>query len=151
MKHANGQSAKDIDQGDDDTGDGIPAHEFVGTVHGTVVFGFARDQLPPGLGLLFVDDAGIQIGIDAHLFTRHRIQGETGGDLGDAAGTFGDDHEVDENEDQKDDDADHIVAADHKTAEGLDDLAGRQDSLVAVEQDDAGGCNVQRQPEQRGQ
>ena len=147
MKNADGQSAKDVDQGDDDTGDGIPAHEFVGAVHGTVVFGFARDQLPSGLGLLFVDDAGIQIGIDAHLFTRHRIQGEAGGDLGDAAGTFGDHHEVDENEDQKDDDADHVVAADHKPAEGLDDLAGRQDSLVAVEQDDAGGRNVKRQPE----
>ena len=85
------------------------------------------------------------------LFSGHGIQRKAGGHLSDATDTFGDDHEIDHDQYDKHNEADHVVAADHKTAEGLDDLAGRQDSLVAVEQDDAGGCNIQRQPEQCGQ
>ena len=75
-------------------------------------------------GLVLGDQAGVQVGVDAHLLARHGVQGEAGGHLGHAPGAVGDDDELDDHQDQEDDDADHVVAADHEVAEGVDDLAG---------------------------
>ena len=61
-----------------------------------------------------------------------------------------DDDVLDHDQNQKDDDADCIVPADHKLAECSDHVAGGLHSLTAVEQNQPRGCDVQRKPEQRG-
>ncbi len=65
-----------------------------------------------------------EIGVDRHLLARHGVQVEAGGDFGDAAGAFRDDHEVHDHQDDEHDDADDEIAAHHEIAEGLDDVAG---------------------------
>ena len=102
------------------------------------------------LGLLVVDDAGGQIGVDRHLLAGQGVQGEAGGHLGDAARALGDDREVDHQQDEEDDRADDQAAADGELAEGLDDVAGRGGAAAAGQQDQTGGGHVEAQPEQGG-
>jgi hypothetical protein len=102
------------------------------------------------LGLLLVDQAGVQVGVDRHLLAGQRVQREAGRHLRDALRALGDHHEVDDHQDDEHHQADDEVAADHHVAEGLDHMAGRMRALVAVQQHHAGGGHVQRQPHQRG-
>jgi hypothetical protein len=76
------------------------------------------------LAVGFVDQAGVQVGVDRHLLAGHRIEGEARADFGDALGALGDHDEVDHHQDREDDQADGEVAADQEVAEGLDHLAG---------------------------
>ena len=85
-----------------------------------------------GCGGEFVDDAGVEFGVDGHLFTWHRVQGESCGDLGDAACALGDDDEIDDDENDENDGADDVVALDEHMAEGFDDISGE-----AVQQDES--------------
>ena len=66
-------------------------------------------------------------------------------DFGDALRALGDDDELHDGDDQEDHEADDEVAADDELAEGLDDVAG-----IAVQQDQPGRADAERQPEQRG-
>ena len=95
-------------------------------------------------GLVVGDQAGVEVGVDRHLLAGHGVEGEAGGDLGDAPGALGDDHELDDHEDQEDDEADDDVAAD-------DELPNASMTLPAspCEQDQPRGRDVERQPEQR--
>ena len=72
----------------------------------------------------------VEVGVDCHLFPRHRVKRESRRDFGDALGSFGDDDEVDDDKDNEHDEADDRVAADNEIAECGDDLA-----CIAVEQD----------------
>ena len=99
LDDADGKAAEDIDEGDENSGDGIAPDELTGPVHGAVEVGFLLDLGSADCGGGFVDEARVHFGIDAHLFTGHGIEGEAGGDFGDAAGALGDDHEIDDHED----------------------------------------------------
>src|SRR6266508_4344640 len=61
--------------------------------------------------LALVDQAGREIGVDRHLLTRHGVEVEARGDLGDAAGALGDHHEIHDHQDREHDDPDHEIAA----------------------------------------
>ena len=71
-----------------------------------------------------------EIGVDRELLTRHGVEREARRDFGDTAGTARDDHELDDDQNRKDDETNGIVAADDDVAERFDHLSG-----VAVEQD----------------
>src|SRR5690606_24262965 len=136
-------AADNVDDGDQDAGDGVAADELGSTVHGAVEVGLPGDFGPPGPGFFFIDQPGVEVGIDAHLLTRHGVQGEAGGHLGHALGAPGDDDELADDQDEEDDEADYGVAAHHEAAELLDRLPG-----VAVQQDQPGRRDVERQPHQ---
>ena len=53
LQDADNKTGADIDEGDDDTGNGITLDEFGGTVHGPVEIGLGADLFPSfsGLGL----------------------------------------------------------------------------------------------------
>ena len=102
----------DVDEDDQQAGDGIAAHELARAVHGAVEVRLRADLGAPGDGFLLVDDAGVEVGVDGHLLAGHGVQGEPCADLRDAAGALGHDHEIDDDEDREDDDADGVVAAD---------------------------------------
>ncbi len=76
LAHADGQAADDVDDQDQDAGDRIAADELAGTVHRAVEVGLAAHFLAPRPGLVLVDQAGVQVGVDGHLLARHRVQGE---------------------------------------------------------------------------
>ena len=149
--HADRQAAEDVDHRDDQRRDRIAADEFRGAIHRAVEAAFLLQFAPAPPRLLLVDQAGGQVGVDRHLLARHRIQAEPRGDLGDAAGSLGDDHEVHHQQDREDDQADHHVAAHQEAAERRDHMAGGERALVAVRQDQPRDGDVQRQAQQRGQ
>ena len=79
MEDSNQKSGNNIDARDEDRGDRIPLIEAGRPVHCAVEFRLARDLLAPFPCLMFVDQPGIQIGIDRHLFSGHCVQCEPGG------------------------------------------------------------------------
>ena len=150
LHDADEEAAEDVDHQDDDAGNGVTAHELGGTVHRTIEVRLLGDLLAPALGLLFVDEAGVEIGVDRHLLAGHRIQGEARRHFRDTPRTLGDHHEVDDGEDHEHHQANRRIAAHQEAAEGLDHLACRVAATVAFEQHDAGGRYVQRQAQQGG-
>ena len=80
---------------DDDAGDRVALDELRGAVHRAVEVGLALDLVAAAAGLVVGDLAGVEVGVDRHLLAGHGVEGEAGGDLGDAAGAVGDDHELD--------------------------------------------------------
>ena len=148
LEHTDDDAAQDVDDGDHDARDCVPADELAGTVHGPVEVGFARDFLSALSSLDLVDEAGVQLCVDGHLLAWHRVEGEPRGDLGDTTSTLRDDHEVDDDQDDEDHETDDVAASHHDLAEGLDDLAGRG-LRAAAEQDEPGARDVETQPVQR--
>jgi len=146
LRHADDEAADQVDEGDDQAGDGVAAHELGRAVHGPVEVGVAADLLAPAARLVLVDEAGAEVGVNAHLPAGHRIEGEARRHLGDAPGALGDDHEVDHHQDEEEHQPDHVVAADDEVAEGGDHLTG-----VAAAEDQAGARDVEPEPEQRQQ
>ncbi len=136
LPNADDQAADEIDEQNQDCGNGIAAHEFAGAVHGAEEIGFMRD-LPATLrGVFLVYQAGIEIGIDRHLLAGHAVQREPGGDFGDAARALGDDDKIDDDQNRENDDSDGVIAADHERAERFDHPARGRGALIAFKQDD---------------
>ena len=144
LHHADDEAADDVDDGDDDAGDGVALHELHRAVHGAEQLALALEVAALALALLHVDGAGAQVRVDGHLLAGHGVEGEARGDFGDALRALGDDDEVHDGEDDEDDRADDEVALDHEVTERDDDLA-----RVAGEQDQAGRGDGQRQPVHR--
>ncbi|KAG1446268.1 hypothetical protein G6F57_017361 [Rhizopus arrhizus] len=138
LRHAHDQAADDVDRHDQQAGDGVAAHELAGAVHRAEEVRFLRDLGATAAGLVFADQARIQVGVDRHLLAGHGVQGEARAHFGDTAGTLGDDDEVDDGQDHEHDDPDGEVAAHEEVAERLDHLARRVRAGMAVEQHDAG-------------
>ena len=135
---ATDEAEHQVDDHDEDAGDGVALHELAGTVHGAVELRLRRDVLSPCLGDVLSDEPGVEVGVDRHLLARHRVQGEPCGYLGDSAGALRDYDEVDDDEDGEHYEADEVVVADEHVAEGVYDLARRLGALGAVHQHDSG-------------
>ncbi len=148
LEHADGDTADQVDEQDQQAGDGVTTDELAGAVHRAVEVGLLGHLGAPLLGLGLVDQAGIEVGVDGHLLARHGVQGEARTDLGDASGALGHHHEVDDHEDREHHDTDHVVAADHHLAEGLDHLAGSIAAIVTMQQHHPGRGDVERQAHQ---
>ena len=124
LKLGDGEPANHIDDGDDDARDRIAAHELRRTVHRAVKVGLARNLITTPARFLLVDGAGGEIGVDGHLLARHRVEGESRGNLRHAGGTLGDHHELHDHQNDEDDRADEGVGAGDEVGERLDDMAG---------------------------
>src|SRR5262249_52644492 len=105
-------------------GNGITPDELAGTVHGSVKIGLLLNCLTPPPGLLLIEQAGVEIGINGHLFARHGIESKTCRDFRNTPGALRDDHKVDDDEDTKHDDPNHEIAADNKVPKGFDNCSG---------------------------
>ena len=123
-----------VDEGDDNAGNRVALDKFHCAVEGAVelAFTFQHTAQLPG-----------PFGVNAHLLAGHAVQAEARGHLGDALRAFGDDDELHHGHDGKNDKPHHQIIADHKLAEGGNDLAG-----IGVGQDKPAGAYGQRQPEQ---
>ena len=82
-----------------------------------------------------VSEVNARFTLDA--MPRHRVQGETRIHFRHTSCTFGHHDEVDDHQNRKDDETDHIVAADHKFTEGGHHLASSLVTFVAIDQNDA--------------
>jgi len=148
LKDTDGHAADQVDEQNQQASDGVTAHEFAGTVHGAVELGFLGHFQAAGLGLILVDQTGVEVGVDGHLFAGHGVEGKACAHLGNPPGALGDHHEVNDHQDREHHDTDHVVTADHHLTEGLDHLTGGGVAVLAVEHDHAGGRHVERQPQQ---
>ena len=79
------EAADEVDDGDDDAGDGVALDELRGAVHRAVEVGLGGDLGAARAGLVLVDQPGVEVGVDRHLLAGHGVEGEAGADLGDAA------------------------------------------------------------------
>ena len=136
-EYTDGETAEEVDQQNQDAGNGIATDELRGTVHRAVEVGFLGHLLAPCLGIFLSQQAGIEVGVDSHLLARQGVQGEARGDFRDALAALGDDDEVDDHQDHEHHQADDEVAADHHLAESLDHLARRAGAGMAFEQHNA--------------
>ncbi|MNI08442.1 hypothetical protein D3C73_614800 [compost metagenome] len=100
--HTDNETANQIDQQNDNTCDGVTLDKFTGTVHRPEKVGFAFNLASTFAGLLFINHAGVQIGIDTHLFAGHRIQCKPGAYLGYTFRTFSNNNELHDDKDQED-------------------------------------------------
>jgi hypothetical protein len=83
---------------------------------------------------VFVDESGIEIGIDRHLLAGESIEGEAGGDFSGAHSAVRDHDVLDGNEGDEENESDNVVAADNELAESLNDATGGACSFIAVKQ-----------------
>ena len=95
IQEAHDDAPHQVDEGGDDRHDRVALDELGSTVHGAEKVGFPLDFRAAGARLLFVDQAGAEVGVDRHLFAGHRVQGKGGRNLGNTLGPFGDDDKVD--------------------------------------------------------
>ena len=138
------KSTQQIDRENNQSRNSVAADELGRAVHGAVKIGFFLRPQAALAGFGFIDQAGIQIGVDGHLLARHGVEGEARRHFGDARRAFGDNHEVDDDQNREDDETDGIIAGDDELAEGFDDMAGGRRALFAAQQNQAGGGNVKR-------
>ena len=113
-------------KGDENAGNGVAPDELAGTVHGPVKIGLLLNCLAPPSGLLLIDQAGVEIGINGHLFAGHGIEGKTRRHFRNTPGTLRDDDKVDHDEDAKHDDPNHEIATNDKVPKGFDDQLRRR-------------------------
>ena len=148
LEDANQESGDDVDGRDQNGGQRVALTEAGGAVHRAVEFGFVRNLFAAGAGLLFIDQAGIQVGVDGHLLAGHGVQGEARGNFGGAHRAVTDHHVLNRNQGQKENEANNVVAANDKLAERLDDSSRRGRTFTSVQQDAAAAGQVERESEQ---
>jgi len=146
---ADDDAAEDVDGENDEARDRVAADEFRRAVHGAEEVRFGFQLLPPLARFPLVDEARGKVGIDGHLLSRHRVQGEARRDFGDAAGALRDHDEVHDDQDREDDDADDEVALRDQAPEGLNHLAGGIRSFIPMRQDEPRRGEIERHPQHR--
>jgi hypothetical protein len=132
-QRAHRNPGQDVDGRDDDAGNGIALDELHGAVHRAMQLRFLFQRLAAALGLVRRDDAGAQIGVDAHLLARHGIEREPCAHFRHALRALGDHDELHDGNHQEHHAAHHKVVADHQLAEGVDHVARvglQQDQLA---------------------
>ena len=110
LENTNHHTAHEIDDQNHDAGNRIPAHELRSTVHGTKEVGFLRHIRAPCLGFILLNNSCIEIGVNRHLLTRHRVQGKAGRYFSHTTRAFGDHDKVNDGDHNKDHDTNSKVA-----------------------------------------
>ena len=150
LANANGQAADQVDEQNQQAGNGVTADEFGGTVHGAEEVRLLRQLSAAGFGGFLVDHAGIEVGVDGHLLAGHGVQRKAGVDLGDAACALGHHKEVHDHQDRENNETHHVVATNDELAKGGHHLACSLVAFVAVDQNHAGGRHIERQAQHGG-
>ena len=89
--YENPRNVGSFDNNDENVGSGMVGAPACGDVE----IGLAGNIFTPGLRLRLVDQPGVKIGVNRHLFAGHRVQGKAGRNLGNTLGPLGDDDKVD--------------------------------------------------------
>ena len=148
LHHADDEAGDDVDARDEHRRHRIALRELDGPVHRAVEVSLAAHPIAADACLLLVDGTGVQVGIDRHLAARQRVEREARCDFRRADRAVIDDEELNRDQDEEDDHADHVIAADHKIAERHDDGAGRVHAVLPMHQHQSGGGHVERQSQQ---
>ena len=124
VDHTHQEAPDEVDKGGYDGEDGVALYKLGSTVHGAEEVGASLNIQAAFPGLFLVDDAGVEVCVNGHLFTGHSVQGEAGRNLSHTFGTLGDDDKLYQNQNEEDDKADDYISLYHKFTESLDNRAG---------------------------
>ena len=111
-----------------------PSYKLTRTVHRTVEVRLAGDFIAPSQRLVLTDQTSVQIGINRHLLAGHGIQSKAGCHLRDTAGTFGDHHKVNNNENGEKHQSNRVAASDNKVTKGLNHISCRTGAGMPLQQ-----------------
>ncbi len=146
--HPDHDAADEIERDDDECGNRIALDEFSGAVHRSVKIRFALHQFAFGTRAFGIEDAGVNVGVDRHLFSRHSVQRKAGGDFSHPLRTRGDDDELNCDQNCEYDQADDEISPHDEFSEGRDDRTGSS-GLVALREDEPRCRNIERKAKQR--
>ena len=138
LGHADDETAHDSDKQNQQTRDRIAAHKFGGTVHGAKKVGLFTHLGTAAFGFFFVDEAGIHVGVNGHLFARHGVQGETCTNFGDTFSALGHHHEIDDHENGKHNQTDGEIATNQEVPKGFNHRPCRARTGMALQQHHTG-------------
>jgi len=148
--HPDKETGNDVDERNDDPRNGIAADKLSGTVHCPEEVGRLGNFLTSPLCLFFVDETGIEIGINRHLPSRHCVQGESGGNFTHPRRTFGNDDELNDKDDNKNNKSDDKVSIGNKIGKVFDDRpSGKFAFSVSMTQNKPGCGDTQHEPKHR--
>ena len=150
LTDANSQATEQIDQQNQQGRYRVAADKFRRTVHRTEEVRLLGQFSTALTRSVLVNHACIQISINRHLLSGHRIQGESGVDFRDAACALGDHKEVHDHQNRKNDKADHVVSADDKLAKGRDYFSCGVVAFMTAHQNHPGRRHIERQAQHRG-
>ena len=139
LDDADKKTGDDVDGGDQNRSQCVSLIEAGRAVHGAIKFRFVRDLFAAGPGLHFVDQSGIQVSVDRHLFAGHGIESESRRDFRGSHRAVADHDVLNRDQGKKQDEADNVVAADDKLAKGLNH-ASRGGSAFRSMQEEFVGC-----------
>jgi hypothetical protein len=151
LEDADQKPGDDVDSGDQYRSQGVPLVEPGRTIHGAIELRFMSNLLAPGPRLGLINDSGIQVGINCHLLAGQRIEREARRNFCGPDRTMADHQILNSNQRREQHQPDHVVSADNKLAERLNDVPGRGRAFVSMQKNSAAGGEIQRQPEQREQ
>ena len=102
-----------------------------------------RDLLAARACLFFVNQPGVQVGVDRHLLAGHGVQGESGGDFSGSHCAVADHDILDRNQGEEQHEADYVIPADNELAECLNDASCRRSAFAAVQQNSPAARQVE--------
>ena len=138
LQHTDQQSADNVNDHDEDPGDGIAANKLTCPVHRAVKIGFLSHFGAAFFRLIFTNQSGVKVGVNRHLLTRHTIENKARTHFCDTPGTFGNDHKVDDHENDKHHDTDSEIATNEEVTERFDHLSSRRRAGMPFHQNDTG-------------
>ena len=151
IQDARDQTANQVDDQNQNARHRIAAHKLRSTVHRTKKVSLLRHLLTPLLGLLLLYQARIHIGINGHLLARHRVQSKARRHLGHTSRTLGNDHKIDDGDQDKNDHPHREIATNEELPKRLNHLARGIGARVTIEQHNARGRHIERQTHERGE
>src|SRR5262249_12558500 len=113
---ANEKTGNDVDCGDQDRGHSVALAEPRRAVHRTIELSFAGDEFPSGSSRTLVDDSGVEIGVNGHLLSGQSVERKARRHFRGSKSAVVDNKVLNGDEGEEYDEADHIIAADHKLA-----------------------------------
>jgi hypothetical protein len=102
-----------------------------------------RNLLAAGAGLRFVDQPGIQVGVDRHLLAGHGVEGKTRRHFRGAHRAVRHHQILNRDQGYEQHEAYDIISADDELAKGFDDVPSRTRAFVAMQKNAAAGGQVQ--------
>src|SRR6185312_6839133 len=134
LEYANQESCDDVDRSDHDSRQCVALTEACRAVHRAVKLGFAGNLFAPASRLCFVNQSGVQVGINCHLFAWHCVQRETCGYFRGTDRSVADDHVLNGNQCKEEHESIYVIPYDHELSERFDNFSRGCGTFASVQQ-----------------
>ena len=143
LRHTYRESADNVNDQNQNAGNGIAFYEFTGTIHRTIKIGFGSNIRTPLLRLIGINQPCIQIRINRHLLAGHCVQSKAGTYFRYPACTFGNDHEINDHQNDEHHQTNGVITTDQHFTECLNYFPGSITPFMTIQQHHTGGSHVE--------